>query len=350
MSKEKFIQRAISEEYPDPGFITREGYKENNKKCDFWIYYYSTTLKQSEGHYENGKLNGKWIWWWPDNQGKLAEGNFKKGKKHGKFTFWDINGNKWLEGNYLDGKRKGKFHYYYLIDSNMNRPGLNANRDILERFDQQYFGVHILLQEWFEEFMFFEIDSSLLIYRTAPRSLDFGPINLNTKEEKENYLVRLKNRPDLLTIEEEEELDFNLFLDEEEKEQIMFCTIGAANFLNKFLKKCDVLIDYDEELKEGVMSKDRLQEVLNYTLEDAPKITFRNRVRDAFYQSGYTKHEQNLINMGRSDMETFLIREELVIQSYCECLREYQVITKEREIMICDKCDQPYSYLDRLYL
>jgi len=349
MPKEKFIQRAISEEHPSPGYITEEGYKENNKKCGFWTYYYSKGSKQREGHYENGKLNGKWIWWWHDNQGKRAEGSFKKGKKHGKFTYWDINGNKWLEGNYLDGKRKGKFHKYYLINSNMIRPGLNANQDILERFDDDYWGVHILFQKWFDEFKCFEIDNNFLVYSQAPIKLDFGSIDPKEEKPFDKIFVEVEEENEFDLIIKEQELEFNLFLDEEEKEQILYCSIGAVNFLNEYLKKCDVLFDLDEEFKEGVMSKDELQDVLDYTLEGTPKITFRDRVRDVFYQSDYTKHEQNLIKMGRSDMEAFLIREELVIQSDCECLRNYNVITKETEELICEKCEYPYAYVHCLF-
>ena len=92
--------------------------------------YYDNGQQLSEEHYQDGKLDGKWTFWYENGQIKL-EANFKpyevlaedcraersnpsvfpaRDSKDGKWTEWYEDGQKKLEGNYEDGGLPGIRH------------------------------------------------------------------------------------------------------------------------------------------------------------------------------------------------------------------------------------------------
>ena len=68
---------------------------------------YDKGLKEREGRYKDGKLDGKKTNW--NKNGQIAsEKNYKDGKKDGKWTQWYENGQKEGERYLKDGKKDGK--------------------------------------------------------------------------------------------------------------------------------------------------------------------------------------------------------------------------------------------------
>jgi hypothetical protein len=67
--------------------------------------------KVDEGHFLNGKMNGKWISW-HSNGPRAAEGNYKDGKQIGPFTAWHDNGQIEVQGQHKDDKANGEWSYW----------------------------------------------------------------------------------------------------------------------------------------------------------------------------------------------------------------------------------------------
>jgi antitoxin component YwqK of YwqJK toxin-antitoxin module len=67
------------------------GEMRDNKNVGLWQYYYQNGKLESQGYFNNDKVDDKWVWYFPD--GKLkAEGEYNNGVKDGKWTIYDKSG------------------------------------------------------------------------------------------------------------------------------------------------------------------------------------------------------------------------------------------------------------------
>ena len=53
------------------GKLKEEGWVSENKKTDYWFYYYENGNKKAEGHFKNDKKNKWWIFY--DENGKVIK-------------------------------------------------------------------------------------------------------------------------------------------------------------------------------------------------------------------------------------------------------------------------------------
>ena len=84
---------------------------------------------KSKGEIKDGKLDGKWTWWYENGQ-KGLEKNYKDGKLDGKVTWWygyyigdnikttlyndiKLDGQIWSEEHYKDDKKDGKWTTWF---------------------------------------------------------------------------------------------------------------------------------------------------------------------------------------------------------------------------------------------
>jgi len=320
-----------------------EGFYSGGTRIGLWTYYYDKGLKQRQGKYKIGELDGKWVWWYK-NQVIKAEVHFMLGKKHGKLTLYDIDGNKWLTGNYVYGKlnREDQF-LYYSVNSPNNRPGSFNYDEINNKFFDEDGAVDILFTKWFEEFIEFEIITHSLVYNQTTGTIDIGDPS-DDKQENPKIFEKEMGWGILM-----EDIEFDLFVDEEEKEKLIFYSIGAIQYLNEFLKSLELSLffDEDENATNGLISNESLPWIASYPMELLPK-NFRKTFKDVFIASNYNNNELKMINMGRSDMENWLQREKFFIQSPCEC-ENYQEISKKQKKIICKKCHTQFSFVDKIF-
>lgn len=318
-----------------------EGYMQSGYRMGLWTYYYAKGLKQRQGKYKISKLDGKWVWWYK-NQVIKAEVHFMLGKKHGKLILYDINGNKWLTGNYVYGKLEDQF-LYYNVNSPNNRAGSFNYDEINDKFFEDCEAVDIFFTKWFEEFIEFEIITHSLVYNQTTGTIDFGDPS-DDKQEKPKIVEKEIGWGILM-----EDIEFDLFVDEEEKEKLIFYSIGAIQYLNEFLKSLDFVLFFkeDENATNGLISNESLPWIAAYPMKLLPK-NFRKTFKDVFIASNYNNNELKMINMGRSDMENWLQREKFVIQSFCECEDPHQISKKQKK-MICKKCHTQFSFVDKIF-
>jgi len=72
-----------------------------------WITYDSTgKIPLAEEHYDKGKENGVWKYWYPNGKQK-QELSLKQGARHGVTVEWDDKGEKRFEANFTEGKLDG---------------------------------------------------------------------------------------------------------------------------------------------------------------------------------------------------------------------------------------------------
>ena len=95
--------------------------KEISKKFDYLMniygninYEYKTEIYENLGkyigHFKNGKIEGKGIFYF--NDGRKYDGEWKDDKKEGNGIFYWNDGNKY-DGEWKDGKKEGKGIFYY---------------------------------------------------------------------------------------------------------------------------------------------------------------------------------------------------------------------------------------------
>ena len=81
---------------------------------------YDNGLKEKEGRYKDGKLDGKSTIWYENGQ-KWYEGNYKNGKLDGKWIWWNKNGQKVRQKNYKNGKLDGKLIEWFQFNGDIKR-------------------------------------------------------------------------------------------------------------------------------------------------------------------------------------------------------------------------------------
>ena len=81
-------------------------YKSNRckEKHGLFKWYNTNGLVSSEGLYENGSLEGKWLRY-NDDGTKICDGGYKNGKENGDWTWYFDSGKVCAKEKYLDGKR-----------------------------------------------------------------------------------------------------------------------------------------------------------------------------------------------------------------------------------------------------
>jgi len=98
------------------GKTASKGFLKNNKPSGYWISYYITGIKKSEGKWINNKLDSIWIFY--DQLGDTAQKiNYYMGKKNGyhlKYFTKEKNKNVIASKElYVNGKRNDKSIYYF---------------------------------------------------------------------------------------------------------------------------------------------------------------------------------------------------------------------------------------------
>lgn len=83
----------------------------NGKVEGKWTYWYANGNKKTEGEFKNDRKEGLWKEWYED--GGSAEGTFLNGKAEGTWTFGDANGKKISQGMLKDGQRDGLWKEWY---------------------------------------------------------------------------------------------------------------------------------------------------------------------------------------------------------------------------------------------
>lgn len=83
-----------------------------NGKTEKKVEYYDNGKKKIEGHLQDGKEQGLWVWWYENGQ-QWAERNYQNGIRHGKSKAWYKNGNPQGEIYHKNGKQDGSFTLWY---------------------------------------------------------------------------------------------------------------------------------------------------------------------------------------------------------------------------------------------
>ena len=81
---------------------------------------FNNGLKEREGRYKDGKLDGKSTIWYENGQ-KESEMYYKAGKLVGKSTWWNKKGQKVRQKNYKNGKLDGKLIEWFQFNGQIKR-------------------------------------------------------------------------------------------------------------------------------------------------------------------------------------------------------------------------------------
>lgn len=74
--------------------------------------YYTGNCVKAEGHIENGRREGLWIFYYQNGR-KSKEINYKMGVENGNWLMWHENGNLYIEQVKINGKSNGIWKEYY---------------------------------------------------------------------------------------------------------------------------------------------------------------------------------------------------------------------------------------------
>lgn len=75
-------------------------------------HYFPEEKKYIEGTYDEfTRRDGKWTSWY-ENGKKNSQGTYENGKLQGKYTVWHPNGKVFYEGKYKNGVKTGTWTYY----------------------------------------------------------------------------------------------------------------------------------------------------------------------------------------------------------------------------------------------
>jgi uncharacterized protein len=96
-------------EYDSIGVVLTEGDYSGGRKIGTWILHVND--HKEEGSYEDGELNGVWIWSYVDGS-KAFEGEYAVGVPVGKHRYWYPNGQLRMKGEYAGGELSGRWDYY----------------------------------------------------------------------------------------------------------------------------------------------------------------------------------------------------------------------------------------------
>jgi len=70
-----------------------------------------------QGRVENGKKEGKWVWYWKNGQ-LFKKGSYKNTLEEGEWVYYWDSGQLMSKGSYKNGKEEGEWvHYDYVLES-----------------------------------------------------------------------------------------------------------------------------------------------------------------------------------------------------------------------------------------
>ena len=93
---------------------------ETNPYTGKYLCKFNNGLKEREGRYKDGKLDGKSTIWYENGQ-KESEMYYKAGKLVGKSTWWNKKGQKVRQKNYKNGKLDGKLIEWFQFNGQIKR-------------------------------------------------------------------------------------------------------------------------------------------------------------------------------------------------------------------------------------
>jgi antitoxin component YwqK of YwqJK toxin-antitoxin module len=76
--------------YDNQGNLISEGWVKNEKKTDFWTFYYPNGTIVKKGHYYKGKKNGYWYFYTEDNN-LIKEGTYIDNEANSWWIFYEDN-------------------------------------------------------------------------------------------------------------------------------------------------------------------------------------------------------------------------------------------------------------------
>lgn len=106
-------QKEYVKNYNDNGILKSEGWIQNKKKVDFWLFYYNNSAIKKKGHFNNGKESGYWYFYNQENK-KTKEGHYIYGNKEKWWIFF----NEVEEVSYKCQFKNNKKNGYCLIYKN----------------------------------------------------------------------------------------------------------------------------------------------------------------------------------------------------------------------------------------
>ena len=101
-SSEPFSGKFI-ENYPNEKIVGKEGHYLDGKMVGKWIWYYKDGKIKRESEYFNNSKNGKTTYWFKDGK-KQSETTYKDDNLDGKSIWFHTNGIKKKEATYNNGK------------------------------------------------------------------------------------------------------------------------------------------------------------------------------------------------------------------------------------------------------
>jgi antitoxin component YwqK of YwqJK toxin-antitoxin module len=94
------------------GALQAEGKYVGKKKDSIWKFYNDLQQMVRKDQYKNGRLDGKSVFFYPDDGHVLETIGWKNDSEQGPFQQYYDEGGIMVEGNYLHGKMEGPFYVY----------------------------------------------------------------------------------------------------------------------------------------------------------------------------------------------------------------------------------------------
>lgn len=105
------FEEVVEESYPDGNPKLVKHYTKKDRTLIKEITYYPNQQKQSEGEIKEGKMHGKWSFWFQNGQ-LWTVAYYQENIEHGEQTVWHDNGNKYYQGSFEDGVRTGIWKFW----------------------------------------------------------------------------------------------------------------------------------------------------------------------------------------------------------------------------------------------
>ena len=326
MAKEYIQQKSYwqDEDGNEHDNISEEGYKENGVKCGEWKYYY---LRESKilltANYKDGKPSGEWNWYYFDGSLK-ATGTFWDGVKYGLFTYYRENGSKYSSVEYNHGEK---------VEDQVGPRYWDKNGALLTKKPDRLFANKSDIDHRYSERFGIEMEA---YYVTATLLTIWIECLMEKVNIVDNYL--------LCNVLDDD--GYDLFLDQEDKDQINYYIIGAVTGIIEYLRKYSHILIGDED-ENFIHNLKLLEWVLDSSYLSEKEKTRCIKLNDL----PLTDHEPNgikYISKGQKDIATWLQNEKFVIKYHCkECVNSE--LSKNVIGLECGECNGHYRDLDYLY-
>ncbi|MHA7842299.1 MAG: toxin-antitoxin system YwqK family antitoxin [Winogradskyella sp.] len=84
------VQKEYIRNYDNEGHLVSEGWTKNEKKTDFWTFYYPDGTIEKKGHFYKGKKNGYW-YFYTENNNLIKEGTYIANEANNWWIFYEDN-------------------------------------------------------------------------------------------------------------------------------------------------------------------------------------------------------------------------------------------------------------------